>query len=229
MNRISAMAALLCAGATLPAPALAQYGWSDDEVTSSSGGGELQPAPAYPDGYAGDVEAQDADGDRGSARPSGAPERQRLRIDPYIEANQIVTQRINPDSETAVYGGVAAGVDASVQGRRAGGSVSLRYDRVISYGDDLSGDVSGGDSVTGVARGYVAAAPGITLEAGGLAARSRVEGGDLTASDTLTIAVTALGTLEGREPVRRSGAHAGDVVAVAGEVGPAARGLGAAQ
>ena len=39
MNRISAMAALLCAGATLPAPALAQYGWSDDEVTSSSGGG----------------------------------------------------------------------------------------------------------------------------------------------------------------------------------------------
>ena len=149
MNRISAMAALLCAGATLPAPALAQYGWSDDEGTSSSGG----------------------------ARPSGAPERQRLRIDPYIEANQIVTQRINPDSETAVYGGVAAGVDASVQGRRAGGSVSLRYDRVISYGDDLSGDVSGGDSVTGVARGYVAAAPGITLEAGGLAARSRVEGG----------------------------------------------------
>ena len=175
INRISAMAALLCAGATLPAPALAQYGWSDDEVTSS-GGGEL-PAPAYPDGYAGDVEAQDADGDRGGSRPSGAPERQRLRIAPYIEANQIVTQRINPDSETAVYGGVAAGVDASVQGRRAGGSVSLRYDRVISYGDDLSGDVAGGDSVTGVARGYVAAAPGITLEAGGLAARSRVEGG----------------------------------------------------
>ena len=177
MNRISAMAALLCAGAMLPAPALAQYGWSDDEVTSSGGGGELQPAPAYPDGYAGDVEAQDADGDRGGSRPSGAPERQRLRIAPYIEANQIVTQRINPDSETAVYGGVAAGVDASVQGRRAGGSVSLRYDRVISYGDDLSGDVAGGDSVTGVARGYVAAAPGITLEAGGLAARSRVEGG----------------------------------------------------
>ena len=41
-----------------------------------------------------------------------------------------------------------------------------------------------------------------------LAPGSRVEGGDLTASDTLTIAVTALGTLEGREPVRRSGAHA---------------------
>ena len=117
MNRISAMAALLCAGATLPAPALAQYGWSDDEVTSSCGGGELQPAPAYPDGYAGDVEAQDADGDRGSARPSGAPERQRLRIDPYIEANQIVTQRINPDSETAVYGGVAAVGAGTPRGR----------------------------------------------------------------------------------------------------------------
>jgi thiamine-monophosphate kinase len=72
--------------------------------------------------------------------------------------------------------------------------------------------------VTELARGLRAAcdalAPGCT-----------VEGGDLTVSDTLTIAVTALGSLEGRDPVRRSGARAGDVVAVAGELGPAARGL----
>ena len=39
-----------------------------------------------------------------------------------------------------------------------------------------------------------------------LAPGCRVEGGDLTVSDTLTIAVTALGALAGREPVRRSGA-----------------------
>ncbi|KAA9110793.1 thiamine-phosphate kinase [Microbacterium rhizomatis] len=52
-----------------------------------------------------------------------------------------------------------------------------------------------------------------------------VEGGDLTVSDTLTVAVTALGVLDGREPVLRSGAHPGDVVAIAGEMGVAARGL----
>lgn len=52
-----------------------------------------------------------------------------------------------------------------------------------------------------------------------------VEGGDLTVSDTLTVAVTALGSLDGRAPVLRSGARAGDVLAIAGELGHAARGL----
>jgi thiamine-monophosphate kinase len=58
-----------------------------------------------------------------------------------------------------------------------------------------------------------------------LAPGCAVEGGDLTASDTLVIAVTALGVLDGHEPVLRSGARPGDVVAVAGELGQAARGL----
>ncbi|MGB4777767.1 thiamine-phosphate kinase [Microbacterium sp.] len=59
-----------------------------------------------------------------------------------------------------------------------------------------------------------------------LAPGCAVEGGDLTASDTLTIAVTAIGVLDGLSPVLRSGARPGDVVAVAGELGAAARGLG---
>lgn len=58
-----------------------------------------------------------------------------------------------------------------------------------------------------------------------LAPGCAVVGGDLTVSDTLTIAVTALGDLEGRRPVLRSGARAGDVVAIAGELGAAGRGL----
>lgn len=58
-----------------------------------------------------------------------------------------------------------------------------------------------------------------------LAAGCAVVGGDLTVSDTLTVAVTALGDLEGRAAVTRSGARPGDVVAVAGELGHAARGL----
>ncbi len=53
-----------------------------------------------------------------------------------------------------------------------------------------------------------------------------VVGGDLSASDTLVIAVTAFGDLEGRAPVLRSGARAGDVIAVSGALGLAARGIG---
>ncbi|HEU4848965.1 MAG TPA: thiamine-phosphate kinase [Terrimesophilobacter sp.] len=49
-----------------------------------------------------------------------------------------------------------------------------------------------------------------------------VVGGDLSASDTFTIAVTAFGDLEGRVPVLRSGARVGDVVAVSGPLGAAA-------
>ncbi|WOQ70519.1 thiamine-phosphate kinase [Microbacterium limosum] len=58
-----------------------------------------------------------------------------------------------------------------------------------------------------------------------LAPGCEVVGGDLTVSPTLTIAVTALGELEEREAVRRDGARAGDVLALAGEAGQAARGL----
>ena len=57
-----------------------------------------------------------------------------------------------------------------------------------------------------------------------LAPGCAVVGGDLTASAVLTVAVTALGNLTG-PPVTRGGARAGDVVAVAGELGLAARGL----
>jgi thiamine-monophosphate kinase len=51
-----------------------------------------------------------------------------------------------------------------------------------------------------------------------------VVGGDVSASPSLTVAVTALGDLGGRKPVRRSGARAGDIVAMAGRAGHAAAG-----
>ncbi|QSB13586.1 thiamine-phosphate kinase [Natronosporangium hydrolyticum] len=49
-------------------------------------------------------------------------------------------------------------------------------------------------------------------------------GGDISASPTLTVSVTALGDLAGLAPVTRSGARPGDVVAMAGRVGYAAAG-----
>jgi thiamine-monophosphate kinase len=51
-----------------------------------------------------------------------------------------------------------------------------------------------------------------------------VVGGDMSGSSVITIAVTALGDLRGRAPVLRSGARPGDVVAMAGRLGPAAAG-----
>jgi thiamine-monophosphate kinase len=49
-------------------------------------------------------------------------------------------------------------------------------------------------------------------------------GGDVTRARDITIAVTALGTMEDGEPVRRSGAKPDDVVALVGRTGWAAAG-----
>jgi thiamine-monophosphate kinase len=64
----------------------------------------------------------------------------------------------------------------------------------------------------------------------GLAAESAragapVAGGDVARFAVVLLAVTGLGDLQGRSPVTRSGAHPGDVVAVAGPLGRSAAGL----
>lgn len=56
-------------------------------------------------------------------------------------------------------------------------------------------------------------------------AGAALAGGDVVRADTIFISVTALGDLEGRDAVLRSGARAGDVVAVCGRLGCAAAGL----
>ncbi len=52
-----------------------------------------------------------------------------------------------------------------------------------------------------------------------------VVGGDLASGDKIMISATALGDMQGREPVRRNGARDGDVVAIAGRLGWAGAGL----
>jgi thiamine-monophosphate kinase len=57
------------------------------------------------------------------------------------------------------------------------------------------------------------------------AANCALAGGDLGSGSELSVTATVLGSLEGRAPVLRSGARPGDVIAVAGSLGPAAAGL----
>ncbi len=70
--------------------------------------------------------------------------------------------------------------------------------------------------VVGVAEGLVAEC----TKAGAV-----IAGGDVTSSDSVMLAITALGSLAGRDPVTRGGARPGDVVALSGPVGMSAAGL----
>ena len=58
-----------------------------------------------------------------------------------------------------------------------------------------------------------------------LAPRCGVVGGDLSRGPVVMLAVTATGEFDGTEPVTRAGAQIGNIVAVAGELGAAKRGL----
>ena len=66
-------------------------------------------------------------------------------------------------------------------------------------------------------------AEGLGAEAA--SAGAAVVGGDLVRSEVVSVSVTALGSLQGRAPVTRSGARPGDLVAVAGRLGWAAAGF----
>ena len=68
-------------------------------------------------------------------------------------------------------------------------------------------------------------ADGLRLACVTLAPGCGVVGGDLSSAPALTLSVTAFGDLDGREPLTRSGAQPGDVIAVAGELGAAGIGL----
>ncbi len=117
------------------------------------------------------VAGQDGLGNRDSgARAAGDG---RVQLDPYIEVSQIVVAELEPDDDVVTFTQLAAGVDASVTGRRNGGSVSLRVEQNIGYGDDTRDSTT----ISGVARGYATIIPQtLTLEAGGLAATTRVDG-----------------------------------------------------
>ncbi len=115
--------------------------------------------------------AQDrGDGDSGrDSRDNGG---RVVTVAPYIEASQLVVAELSPGDDVVTYSQVATGVDASAQGRNNAGSVSIRYEYNVGYGEAVDSD-----TLSGVARGYASIVPqALTVEAGGLAARTRVDG-----------------------------------------------------
>jgi hypothetical protein len=120
------------------------------------------------------AQAQDQETD--GQRASGSRGRV-MDVMPYIEAGQVLAVELSPGNDTVTYSSVAAGVDATIAGRNSAGSASVRYERRFGWDDD-SND---GDTLSGVARASLAVVPqAVTIEAGALAARTRVEGSGAT-------------------------------------------------
>ncbi len=151
---------LLAGVAFAPLPASAQQiasDWSpmDDAYGSSEDTAPLEAAPAQKRSRGGDKR-----------------EGPRVEVTPYIEATQVIFANLKNGGDVLTYSTVAAGVDASIATRRAEAQVSLRYERLIGYDNDVEDQ----DIVTGLARGSVALTRNFSLEAGGVASRASVDG-----------------------------------------------------
>lgn len=109
------------------------------------------------------------------ASPAVAKNRQ-VDVSPHIDIGQVVTADLTND-DVLTYTTVTAGVDATVQTKRVQVQLSYNYTRQIPNDDKLQNT----DVHSGIARIAAQVAPGFTVEAGGLATRSRV---DVRGADT---------------------------------------------
>ena len=108
----------------------------------------------------------------GLVAPAADARERKAEVAPYIEIQQVLVADLKDGSDVLTYTSVAAGIDSSIQTRGAEAQVNLRYERRFFYQDNLGDD----DVITGLARGGVQIVPNVlTLEAGGLATRSRVD------------------------------------------------------
>lgn len=123
--------------------------------------------------------AQDQDRGQGGGTPG---QRSNRVVQPYIEVGQVVSAELSPGNDVVTFTQIAAGVDINVQGRNSGAAVSLRYERNIGYGDDSIDS----DTISGIARTTLSLVPNtLSLEAGGLASRTRIDAGGGTSANPL--------------------------------------------
>lgn len=137
--------------------------------------------------------------------------------------------------QTAPDGRVVACVDVLVEGRhfRRDWSTAIDIGRraaAASLSDvNAMGAVCSSLLVGLVAPADIPAAWAVEMAAGlkeeAALAGAVLVGGDVTEGDQIVISVTALGDLDGKAPVLRSGARPGDVIAVCGRLGWAGAGL----
>ncbi len=108
----------------------------------------------------------------GLAAPAVEARERKAEVAPYIEIQQILVADLKDGSDVLTYTSVAAGVDSSIYTRNAEAQVNVRYERRFSYENNVGDD----DIVTGLARGAIQVVPNLlSLEAGGIATRSRVD------------------------------------------------------
>jgi hypothetical protein len=104
--------------------------------------------------------------------PRATPrERPRVDVTPYIEVQQVLFADLDGGRDILTYSTVGVGVDASIATRRAEAQVSLRYERIIGYDDEVQGQ----DIYSGLARGAVQVTRNLSLEAGAFAGRSGID------------------------------------------------------
>jgi len=130
---------------------------------------------------------------------------------------------------------VVAAVDLLIEGRHFRRDWSSAYDVGVKAAARSLADIAAMGAVN-TALLVALAAPGALPArwaadlASGLAqeatrAGAGIVGGDTASADLVLLSVTALGDLQGRRPVLRSGARPGDLIAVAGPLGRSAAGL----
>ncbi|MEP3227461.1 MAG: hypothetical protein ABJO01_15905 [Parasphingorhabdus sp.] len=106
-----------------------------------------------------------------AVQPVQAKDR-KVEVTPYLEVQQVLVADLNNGSDVLTYTTVAAGLETSIQTRRAEAQVNLRYERRFFYQDNIGDD----DILSGLARGSVQVVPNVlALEAGGIATRSRID------------------------------------------------------
>lgn len=119
---------------------------------------------------------------QGQGEGEGPAQRGNRVVQPYIEVNQVVSAQISPGNDVVTFTQIATGTDINIQGRNSGAAVSVRYERNIGYGDNNVDS----NTISGIARGTLAVVPNtLSLEAGALASRSRIDAGGGTTANPL--------------------------------------------
>lgn len=158
-------------------------------------------------------------------------------LKPIMPAGPLTSVGIGDDAAvvTAPSGSMVAAVDMVLEGRHFLRSWSSWQDVGVKAAARGLADIAAMGAVpTALLVAFAAPsslpaswaldlASGLALEAE--RAGAGIAGGDTAASESVLVSVTALGDLGGLEPVRRSGARDGDLVAVCGKLGHSAAGL----